>query len=48
LRALVHPAIAVLQTQVHDEYDRSRVRAAGIILRFGDLRKHVTPPREED
>ena len=48
LRALIHPAIDVLEAEVHDEYDRSRVRAAGMILRFSDLRKHVPPAREED
>ena len=47
LRALVHPAIDVLEAEVHDEYDRSRVRAAGMILRFSDLRKHVAPKRDE-
>ena len=47
LRALIHPAIDVLEAEVHDEYDRSRVRAAGMILRFSDLRKHVPPAREE-
>jgi transposase-like protein len=48
LRALVHPAIDVLEAEVHDEYDRSRVRAAGMILRFADLRKSVPPKKEED
>ena len=43
VRALVHPAIDVLEEQVHDEYDRSRMRAAGMILRFSDLRKFVPP-----
>jgi transposase-like protein len=46
LRALVHPAIAVLEAEVHDEYDRSRVRAAGMILRYSDLRNHVAPRHE--
>jgi transposase len=48
LRALIHPAIDVLEAEVHDEYDRSRVRAAGMILRFSDLRKHVAPKREAE
>jgi transposase-like protein len=43
VRALVHPAIDVLEEQVHDEYDRSRMWAAGMILRFSDLRKCVPP-----
>jgi hypothetical protein len=47
LRALVDPALGVLEAEVHDEYDRSRVRAAGMILRFADLRKHVPPTKEE-
>ena len=46
MRALIHPAIDVLEAEVHDEYDRSRVRAAGMILRFSDLRKHVAPRHE--
>ncbi len=48
LRALVHPALDVLEQEVHDVYDRSRVRAAGLILRFADLRKCVPPGKEED
>jgi transposase-like protein len=48
MRALVHPAIDVLEAEVHDEYDRSRVRAAGMILRFSDLRKSVPPRRGEE
>ena len=47
MRALVHPAIDVLEAEVHDEYDRSRVRAAGMILRFADLRKSVPPTKED-
>jgi hypothetical protein len=46
MRALVHPAIDVLEEEVHDEYDRSRVRATGMILRFSGLRKFVPPDRE--
>ena len=45
LRAMVHPALDVLEEQVHDEYDRARVRAAGMILRLADLRKSVPPRR---
>lgn len=45
LRALVHPAIDVLEEEVHDEYDRSRIRAAGMILRLADLRKCVPPAK---
>ena len=48
LRALVHPALDVLEEEVHDEYDRSRVRAADMILRFAGLRKCVPPGKEED
>jgi hypothetical protein len=47
LRALVHPALDVLEEEVRDEYDRSRVRAAGMILRFAGLRKSVPPGEEE-
>ena len=47
LRALVHPALDVLEEEVHDEYDRSRVRAAGMILRFAGLRKSAAPRRAE-
>ena len=42
------PALDVLEEQVHDAYDRSRVRAAGMILRLADLRKTVPPGKEED
>jgi hypothetical protein len=48
MRALVHPAIDVLEEQVRDEYDRSRVRAAGMILRLTDIRKYVPPKKGED
>jgi hypothetical protein len=48
LRGLIHPALDVLEEQVHDEYDRARVRAAGMILRLADLRKSVPPRREEE
>ena len=44
MRALVHPALDVLEEEVRDEYDRSRMRAAGMILRFTDLRKCVPLP----
>ncbi|MDQ3441234.1 MAG: hypothetical protein M3478_12880 [Planctomycetota bacterium] len=43
MRALVHPALDVLEEEVHDVYDRSRMRAVGMILRFADLRKSVPP-----
>ena len=48
LRMLVHPALDVLEEDVHSEYDRSRVRAAGMILRLADLRKCVPPGEAED
>jgi hypothetical protein len=48
LRALIHPALDVLAAEVHDEYDRSRMRAAGMILRFADLRKSVPPGKGEE
>jgi hypothetical protein len=48
LRALVHPALDVLEEEVRDEYDRSRMRAVGMILRFTDLRKSVPPGKGED
>ena len=48
LRALIHPAIRVLEEEVHDEYDRSRIRAAGMILRLSDLRTYVPPGKAED
>jgi hypothetical protein len=47
LRALVHPALDVLERQLRDEYDRARVRAAGMLLRLADLRKCVPPGKEE-
>lgn len=47
LRALVHPALDVLEEQLCDSYDRSRVRAAGMLLRLADLRKCVPPGEEE-
>ena len=47
LRALVHPALDVLEEEVHDVYDRSRMRAVGMILRFADLRKSVPPGKED-
>ncbi len=43
MRALIHPALDVLEEEVHDVYDRSRMRAVGMILRFTDLRKSVPP-----
>jgi transposase-like protein len=48
LRALVHPALDVLEEEVHDVYDRARMRAVGVILRFADLRKCVPPGKAED
>ncbi len=48
LRALVHPALDVLEAEVRDAYDPSRIRAAGMILRFADLRKCVPPAKEEE
>ena len=48
LRALVHPALDVLEEEVHDVYDRSRMRAAGMILRLADLRKCVPPRAREE
>jgi hypothetical protein len=48
MRALVHPALDVLEEEVHDVYDRSRMRAVGMILRFSDLRKCVPPIKQED
>ena len=47
LRALVHPALDVLEEEVHDVYDRSRMRAVGMILRFADLRKSVPPGKSD-
>ncbi len=46
LRALIHPAIDVLEQEVHEVYDLSRMRAAGMILRLADLRKSVPPGKE--
>lgn len=43
LRAMVHPALDILEQELHTEYDRSRVRAAGMLLRLADLRKCVPP-----
>ena len=48
MRALVHPALDVLEEEVHDVYDRSRMRAVAMILRFSDLRKCVPPIKQED
>ena len=48
MRALVHPALDVLEEEVHDVYDRSRMRAVGMILRFADPRKSVPPGKGED
>ncbi len=48
LRALVHPALDVLEAEVRDEYDRSRIRAAGMILRLAGLRKTVSPGGEKE
>ncbi len=44
----ISAAIAVLEAEAHDEYDRSRIRAAGMILRHSDLHKRVAPKREEE
>src|SRR5688572_24827383 len=46
LRALVHPALDVLEEEVRDVYDLSRVRAASMILRFANLRKCVPVEKE--
>ncbi|MGB7159582.1 MAG: hypothetical protein WBD40_16060 [Tepidisphaeraceae bacterium] len=48
LRALVHPSIDVLEQQLGDEYDRARVRAAGMLLRLADLRKCVPPAKDKE
>ncbi|HEV2293451.1 MAG TPA: hypothetical protein VGR35_06315 [Tepidisphaeraceae bacterium] len=46
-RALIHPALEVLEEEVRDVYDRSRMRAVDMILRFADLRKSVPPGKQE-
>jgi len=44
LRAMVHPALDVLEEDLVNPYDRARFRAANVVLRLCDLRK-ATPPR---
>ena len=41
LRALVHPAIDVLEQELAARYDRMRYRAANAVLRHANLRKDV-------
>jgi transposase-like protein len=41
MRALVHPAIDVLETELAARYDRMRYRSANAVLRHANLRKHV-------
>lgn len=41
LRALVVSAFDVLSAEIVDEYDRSRVRAAGMVLRAVNVRKLI-------
>jgi transposase-like protein len=43
LRALVHPAIDVLEQELAARYDRTRYRAANAVLRHANLRKCVPP-----
>ena len=47
LRALVHPAIDVLEEEVRDPHDRARMRAVGVILRVANLGKLVAPRKRE-
>jgi hypothetical protein len=47
LRALVHPAIDVLEKQLTDTYEPTRICAAGVLLRLTDLRKAIAPKSEE-
>jgi hypothetical protein len=41
LRGLVITAFDVLSAEIVDEYDRSRVRAAGMVLRTANVRKLI-------
>ena len=45
LRAMIHPALDVLEHQLQDDYDRARFRAANAVLRHTDLRKSIPPNR---
>jgi hypothetical protein len=47
LRAMLHPAIDVLEAQLSNPYEPLRIRAANALLRLTDLRKAV-PPEKED
>ena len=46
LRALIDPSLDVIEEQLHDPYDRARVRAAQTILRFARLNR-VSDDQEE-
>jgi transposase-like protein len=39
LRALVHPAMDVLEKQLNDQYDRARFQAATALLKLANLRR---------
>ena len=41
LRDLTHPSLEVMAQQLEEKYDRSRVRAASLILRLAHLHKHA-------
>jgi transposase-like protein len=41
MRAMVHPALDVLEAELSARYDRSRYRAANAVLSHSNLRKHV-------
>ncbi|MEO6434923.1 MAG: hypothetical protein ABIP55_04070 [Tepidisphaeraceae bacterium] len=41
LRAMIHPALDVLDEHLSDVYDRARFRGATAVLRIADLRKAV-------
>ena len=45
LRAMVHPSLDIVESELRNPYDRARFRAATAVLRLADLRKAV-PPEE--
>jgi hypothetical protein len=47
LRALLCPAVEVLQQQLADSYDPNRYRAANAILRIGGVGKGVVPKQPQ-
>ena len=48
LRAMVHPALDVLREQLAARYDRTRYRAAHVVLHLANIRKCVALIDDED